>query len=242
MSKRITLILMFLLLQTTAFAAVQMKVAAISEFRTDEPTDSIDVSVLKETELGKYIISINSTLHCRVMKIVDPKRGKRNATFFVQPMYYIEKDKIINIEEEIYGRYSKHILSKEELKKIPSYKVMKIAALAVGNYFITGFSTAYSFGEGVVKNEQDNRLKSGVVNAYESSPLSLISKGEQLDIRTGDDFYLIFKTVDDDEHIITNDLPNEVSRERAGFNENVKENTNNIEPAETYEETKIIAE
>lgn len=200
MKKKICLVLSCLLLQMTAtYAAVQMKVAAINEFRTDKPSDSLDVRVLEGGELGRYNIGKDSMLHCRVMKVIDPKRGKRNATFFVQPMYYVEGDKTVKIEDEVYGKYSRHILSKEELKKIPPFKVMKTAALAVGSYFIKGLSIAYSFGEGIVKNEQDNRLKSGVVNAYESSPLSIINEGEQLDIKVGDDFYLVFKMADDDD-------------------------------------------
>ena len=86
---------------------------------------------------------------------------------------------------------------KEELKKIPPFKVMKNAALMVGNYFVKGLSIAYHFGEGFVKNEKDNRFKSGVTNAYEESPLSYIGEGEQLDIKVGDDFYLVFKTEED---------------------------------------------
>ena len=100
----------------------------------------------------------------------------------------------------MYGKYSKFVLSKEEIKKIPPTTVIKKAALTVGDYFVKGLSICYSFVEGVVKNEKDdNRLKSGVKNAYEESPLSLISEGEQLDIKVGDDFYLVFKTKEDEE-------------------------------------------
>ena len=88
MKKKFCLILACLLFQMTAvFAAVQMKVVAINEFRTDKPSDSLDVRVMKDTELGRYKIVQNSALHCKVMKIIDPKRGKRNATFYVQPLY-----------------------------------------------------------------------------------------------------------------------------------------------------------
>lgn len=206
MMKKFTLIFACLMFtMSTAFAAVQMKVVAINEFRTDKPSDSLDVRVIEQTELGEYNIGVNSTLHCKVMKVIDPKRGKRNASFFVQPLYYIEGDKTVNIDDEIYGKYSKRVLSKEELKKIPPFKVMKSAALAVGNYFIKGLSIAYSFGEGVVKNENDGRLKSGVVNAYEASPLSYINEGEQLDIKVGDDFYLVFKMKDDEEEHVKAD-------------------------------------
>ena len=215
MTKKIFLLLVCLLFQMSAsFAAVQMKVVAINEFRTDKPSDSLDVKVAEDTELGKHKLGMNSTLHCKVIKVIEPKRGKRNASFYVQPEYYVEGGNTVKITEEVYGKYSKRILSKEELKKIPPFKVMKSAALAVGNYFIKGLSIAYSFGEGVVKNEQDNRLKSGVVNAYEASPLSIINEGEQLDIKTGDDFYLVFKTADDDEeHINADDSEQEASKE-----------------------------
>ncbi len=199
--KFVLLVICFLIQISAAHAAVQMKVIAINEFRTDKPSDSLDVRVVNETLLGKYTLGVNSVLHCKVLKVIDPRRGKRNASFYVQPIYYIENDQTVNIEDEIYGKYSKFVLSKEELKNFPTFKFMKSAALTVGNYFIKGISIAYSFGEGVVKNEQDNRLKSGVVNAYEESPLSYIGEGEQLDIKVGDDFYLVFKMKDDDENV-----------------------------------------
>ena len=199
--KFVLLVICFLIQISAAHAAVQMKVIAINEFRTDKPSDSLDVRVVNETLLGKYTLGVNSVLHCKVLKVIDPRRGKRNASFYVQPIYYIENDQTVNIEDEIYGKYSKFVLSKEELSNFPTFKFMKTAALTVGNYFIKGISIAYSFGEGVVKNEQDNRLKSGVVNAYEESPLSYIGEGEQLDIKVGDDFYLVFKMKDDDENV-----------------------------------------
>lgn len=187
-------LLISILLQTSCvFAAVQLKVTAIDEFKTDSPSDFMDVIVAKESILGDYTIKENSILHCDVIKIVEPKRGKRNATFFVKPDYYISDDKVVKFEEELYGKYSKTVLSKEELKNIKPFNIVKKAGLIAGNFFIKGFSIAYSFAEGVVKNENDNHLKSGVVNAYESTPISYIEVGEQLDIQKGDSFYLIFK-------------------------------------------------
>ena len=75
--------------------------------------------------------------------------------------------------------------------------MVKNGALMVGSYFVKVLSIGVAFVEGVAKNEQDNRLKSGVTNAYEESPISLVEKGEQLDIKTGDDFYFVFKTEED---------------------------------------------
>ena len=189
-----------LLLQVTAcHAATQIKVVALEEFRTDKPTETLKVRVLQDAVLGNYDIGVNSILECQVLKIVDPKRLKRNASFYVKPLSYTVNDTTCKIEEDFYGKYSTFVLSKEEIKEIPPGKVIKKAAMTVGDYFVKGLSTCVAFVQGFVKNEKDNRLKSGVVNAYEESPLSYISEGQQLDIKVGDDFYLVFKTKEDEE-------------------------------------------
>ncbi len=198
--KKFLIVSIFLLMQVSVCqAATHVKVVAMNEFKTDAPAENIDVRVVEETTLGRYDLGVNSILHCQVLQIVDPKRGKRNATFFVKPLSYTTNNITCDIEEEMYGKYSKFVLSKEEIKKIPPATVIKKTALTVGDYFVKGLSICYSFVEGVVKNEKDNRLKSGVTNAYEESPLSLISEGEQLDIKVGDDFYLVFKTEEDED-------------------------------------------
>ena len=195
-------ITLFLLLVNVSLcqAATQLKVVALKEFKTAEPSKTLDVKVLQSGTLGQYDIGVNSILHCQVLQIVDPKRGKRNATFFVRPLSYTVNDTTCTIDEEFYGKYSKFVLSKEEIKEIPAGKVIKKAALTVGNYFVKGLSTCVAFAQGVAKNEKQNRFKSGVANAYEESVLSYISEGEQLDIKVGDDFYLVFKTKEDEEN------------------------------------------
>ncbi len=200
--KKIYLLFVIMCLQiSSCFAATHLKVVAMDEFKTESPAKELNVRVVEEATLGNYDLGVNSILHCQVLKIIDPKRGKRNAYFFVKPISYTTNDNTTClIEEDMYGKYSKFVLSKEEIKKIPPTTVIKKAALTVGDYFVKGLSICYSFVEGVVKNEKDdNRLKSGVKNAYEESPLSLISEGEQLDIKVGDDFYLVFKTKEDEE-------------------------------------------
>lgn len=197
MKKFAILIFAFFLHVTAVSAAVQVKVTALDEFYTASPAKTIDVKVREDITLGKYALGENSVLHCQVLRIVDPKRGKRNASFYIQPLEYTAGEEKIAIKEEMYGKYSKTVLSKEELKKIPPFKVMKSAALMVGNYFVKGLSIGVSFAEGIIKNEEDNRIKSGVVKAYEDSPLSYIEEGKELEIHAGDDFYFVFKTKDD---------------------------------------------
>ncbi len=194
MKNKIVLLLLCLIMQmSAAFAATQIKVIASEDFKTEVPSETINVVVPEESVLGECTLGVNSIMHCKVMMIVEPKRGKRNAAFYVQPLSYTYEGKTTKIEEEMYGKYSKFVLSKKELKKIPPSKVLKSAALSVGNYFVKGVSVAYYFVEGVVKNEDGGRIKSGAKSAYESTPFSYISEGEQLDIKVGDEFYFVFK-------------------------------------------------
>ena len=196
--KKILVLLFTLLIPSSVYAAVKMKVSALDEFKTEKPAKVINVRVREDVQLGSYELKQGDDLTCNVVKIVDPKRGKRNAAFYVQPVSYISKENVINIEGDYYGKYSKRVLSKEELKQIPPGRVIKKAALTVGNYFVKGLSTGVAFAEGAINNEEDNRLKSGVIEAYKESPLSYISKGEELDIKPGDNFYLVFKIKDDE--------------------------------------------
>lgn len=195
--KKILLTLICLSQISACFAADYLKVTAMEDFSTDSPKETFNVRLREDGTLGKYELPTNSILHCQVLQIVDPKRGKRNAVFFVKPLTYTQGDETLQIQEDMYGKYTTVVLSKEEIKKLPYWKMIKNGALMVGSYFVKGLSIGVAFVEGVAKNEQDNRLKSGVTNAYEESPISLVEKGEQLDIKTGDDFYFVFKTEDD---------------------------------------------
>ena len=198
----LSILCLFTTISISQASTVQMHVSALQEFQTDKPTDTLKVKVLQDYKLGDKTIKEDSELNCNIINITDPKRGKRNASFVVRPISYSENGQVYEISDELYGKYSKTVMSKEELKKIPPRKVLKKAALTVGNFYIKGISTAESFAEGIVKNEKGNRLKSGVASAYEESPLSFASKGEELDIKSGEEFYIIFK-IDDKE-----DLPN----------------------------------
>ena len=172
--KKILLTLICLCQISACFAADYLKVTAMEDFSTDSPKKTFNVRLREEGTLGKYELPTNSILHCQVLQVVDPKRGKRNAVFFVKPLTYTQGNQTLKIQEEMYGKYTTVVLSKEEIKKLPYGKMIKNGALMVGSYFVKGLSIGVAFVEGVAKNEQDNRLKSGVTNAYEESPLSLV--------------------------------------------------------------------
>ena len=98
--KKLILLLSCILLQVSAaYAASQLHVVAMDEFKTDKPSKNISVRVLEPSELGRYQIGTNAVLNCQVLRIVDPKRGKRNATFFVKPVSYTDGAEKVSIEE-----------------------------------------------------------------------------------------------------------------------------------------------
>ena len=174
-------------------ASDKIHVAAVEEFDTIKPLQQIDVRVIEPSALGSYLLKSGDIIHCNVIKVTDPKRGKRSASFAVCPTSYTTEGNTVAIEENYYGKYASKIISKEELKNVDKAKIGKKAVLTAGNFVVKGFSSAVSMTQGMIKNEEGNRLESGVKQVYKDSPLVYVEKGEELEIKPGDSFYLIFK-------------------------------------------------
>ena len=187
----------FFISLTSVQAAVQMKVSAINEFDTEKPSKTINVKVVEDTMLGNYELKAGDILKSNVVEITDPKCGKRDAVFYVQPYEYVSGGCAKTIDKKMYGKYSKTVLSKEEIKKMPKGQIIEKAAATVGSFYIKGFGQGISLVKGVVKNQDGNRVKSGVKQVYEDSPLSYVEKGHELDIKPEDHFYFVFNIEDD---------------------------------------------
>ena len=177
----------------SASAADNVKVNAISSFSTSNPAKTIDVRVVENSAIGLNGLKSDDVLHCNVVKIINPKRGKISASFLVSPVSYTSEGVTIPIEGNYYGKYSTKILSKEEIKNIDAMQVGKKAALTVGNHFVKGVAPAVAMAEGMIKNEDGNRLESGVKQVYKDSAFSYVEKGKELTIESGDSFYFVFK-------------------------------------------------
>ena len=184
---------LFLSISTVFAASDKIHVAATEEFNTANPSKTINVRVIEEGTLGSHLLKADDTIHCNIVKVTDPKRGKRAASFAVCPISYTSDGYTNQIKENYYGKYAEKVLSKEELKNVDAMKVGKKAAVSVGNHFVKGVAPAISLAEGMVKNEEGNRLESGMKQVYKDSPLSYAEKGQELKIKPGDTFYLIFK-------------------------------------------------
>lgn len=206
-NKYVLSFLMLVLSLASASAADNVKVIANAEFSTTNPAKSIDVIVAEPSLIGENELHANDILHCNVIKITGPKRGKRSASFAVTPISYSSDGVTKKISGNYYGKYADKVLSKDEIKNIDAMKVGKKAAVTVGNHFVKGIAPAVAMAEGMVKNEDGHRIQSGVKEVYKSSPLSYVEKGQNLVIEKGDSFYLVFKP---SEGSNTNDINAEI--------------------------------
>jgi len=197
MKKKLLVLGLALLMQTgMVFANTQVKVASMNEFKTAAPSKTLNVEVLEEAGFGDYTLKAGDVINCAVIDVDKPKRGKRDASFYVQAVSFESNGGVTKLDKAYIGKYSKTVLSKEELKNIDYAKVAEKTVLTVGNYFVKGLSTGVAFVQGVAENKDDGRIKSGVKKAYKESPLSYVEKGTDLDIKPNDTFYLVFKIVD----------------------------------------------
>ena len=173
-----------LLLCTPAFAKM-IEVEALNNFSTANPPKTISVKVVYDIiEESQVVIPKGTIVHGKIVNVKDPKRLKRDASFSFEPISYTDPEGNVNVVKRSFkGKYTTPIDKKKLAKK---------AALGVGNYFVKGLSMGVSTIEGVVKNEEDNRLKSGAKALYNSSPVSYIEEGKDIEIKTGEIFYLNF--------------------------------------------------
>lgn len=174
------------------FLSKSVPIEAITGFDTDNPAKTFDGKILEERELADAtVLKEGDIVHFEVVEVKDPKRLKQNAKFKLKAIYYIDTTgKKHEFEHETFAKYTT-VLDKKDLAKN--------AALGVGNYFVKGLSIGVAAVEGVVKNEEDNRVKSSVVSVYKASPLSYVEKGQALKFERGDSFLLKFNTSGYDE-------------------------------------------
>jgi hypothetical protein len=168
------------------YAAQTVEVYALEEISTANPPTSTSVKILESLTISdKNVIEAGSTIKGKVVDVVSPKRLKRDATFSFKPETYTDLNgKTKKIKSNITATYTTPI-DKGELAKG--------AALGVGSYFVKGLSVGVAAVSGAVKNEEGNRVKSSLTSAYEATPVSYIEKGEDLDIKKDQHFYLKFQ-------------------------------------------------
>lgn len=193
--KKIVLFLTLILIASQPVMAKNVKVEALSDFSTANPKDTWEVRVVNGfTAKNGHEVPANSIIKGKITNVTDPKRLKRNAgfDFVVTEVYDSQIDEKITVKKNIVGKYS-------SLTDVTPLKVIEKGAVTAGDKLIGAYvGPSVALVKGVAQNEEGNRAKSAVVSVYESTPLSYVSKGKELEIKQGQIFVMSFKAKDDD--------------------------------------------
>lgn len=194
--KKAVLLFLCLFMSLAPVMAKSVKVEALEDFSTQNPPKTWQVKIVEGfvTKEGVQVYA-DSVVTGKIEGVQDPKRLKRNATFNFIPTEYYDSHSGISqkVEQDLVGKYSSR-------SDISVGSVVKTGAVTAGSHFISGFiGPGVALVEGAVKNEEGNRAKSAVVSVYESTPLSYINKGKDLEIKKGQVFVMSFKFRGEDE-------------------------------------------
>lgn len=201
--KKILLILSAILIMQPVMAK-NVKVIAMEDFSTANPPTSWKVKIMEGFVANDgTVVNPNTVIEGKIINVKAPKRLKQNATFrFVPQTYYepVSGEKHV-VKREFEGKYS-------SISDLDVKTVAKKGAVTAGNLFIGSFvAPAVGLVEGAVKNEKGNRAKSAAISAYESTPLSYVNKGKEIEIKKGQSFTMSFKLKDEPEDV-PEDKPN----------------------------------
>ena len=194
--RKIFIIFILLFFSIASAQAKNVKVQAVSDFSTLNPPETWELTIVDGFTMkdGTEIYS-GSRIKGKIEGVTDPKRLKRNANFnFIPYEYYDSLSKrTYDIKQNYSGKYS-------SLTDVTAGAVIEQGAVIAGSHFISGFiGPGVALVKGAVKNEEGNRAKSAAVSVYESTPVSYINKGKELNIKKGQIFVMSFKTTDDEE-------------------------------------------
>ena len=169
-----------------SFASDKIHVKALSEFNSVKPQQNFKVEVIESGNIENIQMIEGDIINCTLEKVTDPKRAKRDAKIYLHVVNYQDKLGTHEFNSPYSAKYAKTIVNVQEVKKIPPRKIAKKAISTASGFFIKGGSYAVSFADGFVQNQEDNRLKSGVKEVYDDSFLSLVEKGNEVNINIGD--------------------------------------------------------
>ena len=187
------LIFFFFSICMPACAAQSVKVAALTEFNSLRPVDTMRVIVLERVEFKNGIVFEDGTVvDGQIFDVKQPKRAKLNASFKFRPTTYRYNGKVYKVEDpEFFAKYA-------EYKELDKAALATSAATTAGGliFHIPLLSEGVSLVKGMWKNPENNRLKSGVVQVYKDSPLSYIEEGKDIEIKKDTMFIFKFKSSD----------------------------------------------
>ena len=178
----------------SANASDKLHVKALQDYSSQNPSETFKVEAIEDGAMGEIPILKGDIINCTLQKTKDAKRAKIDAKIYFNIESYEDKKGIHKLSQNLTAKYAKTVINKEEVKKkVTPKKAVKTTAKVVGGAFVEGASYIVSFADGIITNNENNRLKSGVKQVYDDSFLSYIEEGDEVEIKTDDTFYFIIK-------------------------------------------------
>lgn len=193
--KKILLILT-LFLSLSAYCADKLHVKSLQDFSSQNPSENFYVELLEDGKIEDIFLSKGDKINCSLFKIKDPKRAKIDAKIYFKIESYENSKGLHEIQKEFIAKYAQKVLNKESIKQVPKKKIAKTALSVAGGAVVEGANYIVSFTDGLITNQEGNRLKSGAKQLYDDSFLSYIEKGGEIEIKVDDEFYFIVKLKD----------------------------------------------
>jgi len=195
MKKNILISFLIMIFLSPAALAAKLKITAelIEPFSTEYPSRTVKARVIEDYKLNEtQKIEKGSVFTGVVTEIKEPKRGKRDAHFYLRLTSYSVPSK----DNAVYDiKNTGNATAKATIYKPLDKKELALdAGATTAGFFIDYIALPVNFTRGVVEPyEGKGRVESGVQKMYEKSIFSYLSEGKQMQLNKGDKINLTFK-------------------------------------------------
>ncbi|MBS4759230.1 MAG: hypothetical protein KHX03_00850 [Clostridium sp.] len=190
------LVLALIFISAPVYAAQSVKVSALTPFNSLRPVTTMKVMTLERVEFKNGIVFEDGTvIYGEVFDVKQPKRAKLNASFKFRPTSYTYNGRTYEIDDpEFIAKYA-------EYKELDKAGLATSAATTAGGliFHIPLLSEGVSLVKGMWKNNENNRLKSGVKQVWDDSFFSYVEEGNDVVINKDTMFILKFKSSDSED-------------------------------------------
>ena len=192
--KRIVIVLLIFLSfpveKSYGFFEEKIQVTILKNFSGSEPYKKVEIKTENEYFTNDGILfEKDSIIRGKVIEIRDAKRAKTDAYFICKIEEYTKPsqcNKIERLDNPLIAQSERYIKG-EKLKTIESVSTTTASFLSP----IPGISAGYYLLKGMIKKEEnENRIKSGLHSVYNNSIISYVEKGANLNLKSGDLLYL----------------------------------------------------
>lgn len=190
MKKFLSLFVIVVCFLASSVQAKTIKVEALQDFTTVNPAPTFRIKTLEPEELPfDTFLPKNTVISGILLKANAPQIGKRNSYIELIPTEMSYKEKVIPL------RNSKLTAVIVAYAPLSNKEIAVNVARKTANIFLRGLISVVEFVQGAAKAKDGERVKSGVLNAYEDSFFSYIEPGKDLNIHKGDTVYLKIKKI-----------------------------------------------